>query len=152
MAALRLKGQVDTAPIQLAETKKTGEVARDYSRRAFGESLRGDMLRIFRERGIFADSDAVKMSWVNWANLAYKEKLCLLNYPLSARTPGTGFDMRSSKNGIRQKYIDKSNKERKRGSEDCIRIVSWSSDEMNLDINDPNLRDVVLVQNVNGRS
>ncbi|KAG6804946.1 hypothetical protein H0H92_001561, partial [Tricholoma furcatifolium] len=42
-AALRLKGEVDTAPLQLAEAKKTGEVQRDYSRRAFGESLRGDI-------------------------------------------------------------------------------------------------------------
>ncbi|KAG6808205.1 hypothetical protein H0H92_005055 [Tricholoma furcatifolium] len=153
-AYLKLKGKPEEdTPIALFPTLKQrdSEADRDFGRRVFRESLRSDMLQILNARGTKFNPDSVKMPWLNWANEAFKKKYCLVHYPVSAFKPGPGFDLYKPSQGIEYKDIEQSNVNRKHGIGGFVRIISWTEEDMELELDDPSLADVALCMNREGR-
>ncbi|KAG6823775.1 hypothetical protein H0H92_009096, partial [Tricholoma furcatifolium] len=149
---LKLKGEPEglPGPIYPNLKKKDTEINRDFERRIFRESLRGDMIQILQARGTLSNPDSVKVPWVNWANCAYDKKFCIIHYPISARKPGPGFDI-SNPACMAQKDIDDSNTNRRHDTGGFVRIISWTHEDMELELHNPQLADVVLCMNSNAR-
>ncbi|KAG6805710.1 hypothetical protein H0H92_014284, partial [Tricholoma furcatifolium] len=89
-AYLKLKGEPEdvSPPLYPKLQRKENEINRDFERRVFRESLRGDMIQILQARGTSFNPESVKVPWVNWANWAYTKKFCIIHYPVTARRPG----------------------------------------------------------------
>ncbi|KAG6904824.1 hypothetical protein DXG01_006946, partial [Tephrocybe rancida] len=73
------------------------------------------------------------MPWSSWLNYAFKHKLCFIGWLMDARLPdGAYYDFKDASNDLKQ--------------EDAIQIVSWKEEDMEHEIDDPDLREVPLVK------
>ncbi|KAG6904980.1 hypothetical protein DXG01_005846 [Tephrocybe rancida] len=88
------------------------------------------------------------MPWSSWPNYAFEHKLCLIEWPMDARPPdGAYYDFKDAANGLEQVQINLSNQRRFVNylDEHAIQIVSWKEEDMDREIDDPDLREVPLV-------
>ncbi|GLB34372.1 hypothetical protein LshimejAT787_0112560 [Lyophyllum shimeji] len=153
---MRLKG-LEVAGELFAVSRKLnpGEKDRDGDRRIFSMYLRSDLGKILHARGTHTleACKQIKVPWVGWADFAYKEKIRIINWPPSARAPSSGFDLHSKNDGIPHRHMKASNTARlDPDDESAIMIVEWSLEQKALRIDDPELADVPLVLNTNGRA
>ncbi|KAG6906111.1 hypothetical protein DXG01_015875 [Tephrocybe rancida] len=102
----------------------------------------------------------IMMPWASWPDYACKHHMCLVNWPCKARAPdglkkgGKPYDYKEASNGLLQANINASNW--KRGDDylhdRAIQIISWGDDEMELDIEDPELLTLPLIMNVDDQT
>ncbi|KAG6904013.1 hypothetical protein DXG01_013216 [Tephrocybe rancida] len=89
------------------------------------------------------------MPWSSWPNYAFEHKLCLIGWPMDARPPdGAYYDFKDASNDLKQVQINLSNQMRSVDhlDEDAIQIVSWEEEDMEREIDDPDLREVPLIK------
>ncbi|KAG6912475.1 hypothetical protein DXG01_014306 [Tephrocybe rancida] len=88
------------------------------------------------------------MPWSSWPNYAFEHKLCLIEWPMDARPPdGAYYNFKDAANGLEQVQINLSNQRHFVDylDEHAIQIVSWKEEDMDREIDDPDLREVPLV-------
>ncbi|RDB22373.1 hypothetical protein Hypma_010528 [Hypsizygus marmoreus] len=90
----------------------------------------------------------LKMPWVGWADVAYKFKVCLINWLCRARAPARGFDIKSPE-CILQSVIQECNRLWQQAEVDntvmnYVKVIPWSDDDLLLDIDDVTINDVPL--------
>ncbi|KAG6913500.1 hypothetical protein DXG01_006391 [Tephrocybe rancida] len=88
------------------------------------------------------------MPWSSWPNYAFEHKPCLIEWPMDARPPdGAYYDFKDAANGLGQVQINLSNQRHFVDHLDghAIQIVSWKEEDMDREIDDPDLREVPLV-------
>ncbi|KAG6913102.1 hypothetical protein DXG01_009653, partial [Tephrocybe rancida] len=102
---------------------------------------------------------AMKMLWTDWPKFAYIHKLCLINWPVKAVAPGQTdekYDIKKKSNGVPQQCLTNSNTKRREDPESddpaCIRIISWDTEDLELDTEDNNYIEIPLVLNSEGYS
>ncbi|KAG6903821.1 hypothetical protein DXG01_014658 [Tephrocybe rancida] len=94
------------------------------------------------------------MPWSSWPNYAFEHKLCLIEWPMDARPPdGAYYNFKDAANGIEQVQINLSNRRRCVDYLDksAIQIVSWKEEDMVLEIDDSDLREVPLILSTIGK-
>ncbi|KAG6913028.1 hypothetical protein DXG01_010332 [Tephrocybe rancida] len=91
------------------------------------------------------------MSWTDWPKFAYIHKLCLINWPVKAVAPGQTdekYDIKKKSNGVPQQCLTNSNTKRREDPESddpaCIRIISWDTEDLELDTEDNNYIEIPL--------
>ncbi|KAG6913941.1 hypothetical protein DXG01_003387 [Tephrocybe rancida] len=102
----------------------------------------------------------IMMPWATWPDYAYKDHLCLVNWPRNARAPDglkkgrKPYDYKDASNGLLQSDINPSNW--KCGDyylDECaIQIVSWGDDEMKLNIEGAELPTLPFVMNTDNHT
>ncbi|KAG6904842.1 hypothetical protein DXG01_006760 [Tephrocybe rancida] len=99
------------------------------------------------------------MSWTDWPKFAYMHKLCLINWPVKAVSPGQTdekYDIKKKSNGVPQQCLTNSNAKRREDPESddpaCIRIISWDDEDLDLDPEDDDYSNIPLVSNSEGYS
>ncbi|KAG6839505.1 hypothetical protein C0991_001985 [Blastosporella zonata] len=92
---------------------------------------------------------SIKMSWVNWPNVTYDWKICMVNWPTTARAPnGDHYDIKKKNTKTTEAMQASNDARRNQDDEDStIRIVAWDLDDQLLTVDDKTLRRVVLVAN-----
>ncbi|KAG6904241.1 hypothetical protein DXG01_011519 [Tephrocybe rancida] len=141
---------------------------RDDNRKTFLAWLGNDIGRIKHTRGEPLEKcRKITMPWATWPDFAYEHRMCLVNWPRNARAPdglksgGKPYNYKDASNGLLQADINASNW--KRGDDylhdRAIQIISWGDgnyvyaiDEMELDIDDPDLPTLPLVMNVDDKT
>ncbi|KAG6903881.1 hypothetical protein DXG01_014190, partial [Tephrocybe rancida] len=94
------------------------------------------------------------MPWSHWPNFAFEHKLCLIEWPSTARPPdGKRYEYKDASNGLGQLQINASNRRRDEDYLDkyAIQIVSWDKEDIEREIDNDDLREVPLVTNSSGR-
>ncbi|KAG6914120.1 hypothetical protein DXG01_002328 [Tephrocybe rancida] len=97
---------------------------------------------------------AMKMSWTDWPKYAYMHKLCLINWPVKAVSPGQTdekYNIKKKSNGVPQQCLTNSNAKQREDPESddpaCIRIISWDDEDLELDPKDNDYSNIPLVLN-----
>ncbi|KAG6903954.1 hypothetical protein DXG01_013693, partial [Tephrocybe rancida] len=124
---------------------------RDHSRKVFVAWLKS---RILYSRGEpLKKCLKMTMPWSHWPNFAFKHKLCLIEWPSTARPPdGKRYEYKDASNGLGQLQINASNRRRDEDYLDkyTIQIVSWDKEDIEREIDNDDLREVPLVTNSSG--
>ncbi|KAG6912987.1 hypothetical protein DXG01_010551, partial [Tephrocybe rancida] len=152
---MALNGDAEEHEKELWTVPITGN-GRDHARRAFLAWLGRDIGRIRHTRDQEPLEKCLKMTmpWSSWPNYAFEHKLCLIEWPMDARPPdGAYYDFKDAANGIEQVQINLSNRRRCVDYLDksAIQIVSWKKEDMVLEIDDSDLREVPLVLSTIGK-
>ncbi|KAG6912684.1 hypothetical protein DXG01_012855 [Tephrocybe rancida] len=124
---------------------------RDHARQAFLAWLGRDIGRIRHTRDGEPLEKCLKMTmpWSSWPNYAFEHKLCLIGWPMDARPPdGAYYNFKDASNDLKQVQINLSNQMHSVDhlDEDAIQIVSWEEEDMEHEIDDPDLREVPLIK------
>ncbi|KAG6904123.1 hypothetical protein DXG01_012432 [Tephrocybe rancida] len=121
---------------------------------AFTYTLATGRIRHTRDQEPLEKCLKMTMPWSSWPNYAFEHKLCLIEWPMDARPPdGAYYDFKDAANGIEQVQINLSNRRRCVDYLDksAIQIVSWKEEDMVLEIDDSDLREVPLVLSTIGK-
>ncbi|RDB26702.1 hypothetical protein Hypma_005264 [Hypsizygus marmoreus] len=98
------------------------------------------------------ERDAIKMAYVEWADLAYEKQLCLVNWPVGIRAPAKGFRPRInlSRNILKDQLARRREAEQDPSVDDFIHIISWSDDDRKKSLSDKS--DIPLVIDTDGQT
>ncbi|KAG6904547.1 hypothetical protein DXG01_009111, partial [Tephrocybe rancida] len=154
-ADMALNGDAEEHEKELCSVPITGN-GRDHAQRAFLAWLGHDIGQIRHTRDQEPLEKCLKMTmpWSSWPNYAFEHKLCLIEWLMDARPPdGAYYDFKDAANGIEQVQINLSNRRRCVDYLDksAIQIVSWKEEDMVLEIDDSDLREVPLVLSTIGK-
>ncbi|KAG6913942.1 hypothetical protein DXG01_003388 [Tephrocybe rancida] len=150
----------DPYPMFVARLKKHNNIRND-EQSLFIEWLRLDISHaLFKCRWDLDVCLAMKMSWTDWPKFAYIHKLCLINWPVKAITPGQmdeKYDIKKKKsNGVPQQCLKNSNTKQREDPESddppYIKIILWDAEDLELDPKDDNYIEIPLVSNSEGYS
>ncbi|KAG6818544.1 hypothetical protein H0H93_004158 [Arthromyces matolae] len=159
MIRLQESGE-DTNPAdQLFPTRKPkeNEDKRDAKRREFSEGLRHDIRKILYTRAhgtkSVEDFNLAKMPYTKWADFAFENQLCLVEWPSKAKTPERGFVL---KKDIPPDALSKCVLQRWKAEEDrsveYTRIISWTTERRLMERDDPDYASLPVVINDNGKT